>query len=804
MRKLIDWYWDYGCKRTGRWIISPEWIDSVMKLVEKNENIKAFTDLAPEMQKATLAVWGQSQAGKSTLLSHYLDSPNGVDSALCWSENEKVVFSKNPIATPPNTVVLNPFHIGSDASGVATRFYRPFNDNVQDADFPAEISFASRKQIMLAMTMGYFGECQHSASVYDNIGKIQDLIMTFGDNNVACNPKREAFELLRDACDVCEIMSKEYSRFAVFKSDKKHLVRNEILSSRTIASDFDKAKRFVANLLWDVIPNDDKNKLLEVYDDICGLGEEFRNNYEKIGINRFLTSMALAAKLEDIDSIKNNPPSVYGRVENGSLKLGLNKIEGMTKIIEASNFGYFQALIKELKIPVKAIQSNVFIDFLKTCDFLDFPGITNKATDANAAVKIDLSTADSNELLAKLYKTGKTLSIIYSQVENLSIDAFCLLVNLNRDLTKPALLRNGIKAWVDSIGNGEWDCKERIPLQLYLNLSCFGDALLKYAVAATGDLNPWVNKVQEVPFANSSVCKIFFTNNKYGYFDVTQAYVGRAKEKITNDVFFKESFLSTQDSVDSLSALFSDTLGTDYMFRTIGREISCRKRKEIFMRQEKENREQLCARIDECLPATETVNSQSLCEAICRRLDAISDAQRGDIAVAKEIDMLLKDLLDVDSSEIESLPPRINKDTVNEFLDNQIGRWISSKCGKTNMLNVARLLLGDGNQRMDMNLFFRLVSNFNVENVNAFICSNFVNTGSPSQVARAKSLISMILNNLFLHGQIQCNSQASNEAPLFGAFKAHLHNIQGRFAENGNIRPMLDGDGELKVLKAHI
>ena len=95
MERIIDWYWTEGCHRTGRWVISPEWLDTVMRIVESSRSMRSFTALNAAEQKTCFAIWGQSQAGKSTLLSHYLDGrePDGSDSALTWSQGKKVLFS---------------------------------------------------------------------------------------------------------------------------------------------------------------------------------------------------------------------------------------------------------------------------------------------------------------------------------------------------------------------------------------------------------------------------------------------------------------------------------------------------------------------------------------------------------------------------------------------------------------------------------------------------------------------------------------------------------------------------------------
>ncbi len=805
MERLIDWYWEEGYKRTGRWIISSEWLDSVMKIVESDKNINSFMKLHPAEQKACFAIWGQSQAGKSTLLSHYLDgeSPDGADSALTWTSEKKVIFSANG-HTPNTTVGFNPYNVGSDASGVATRFFRPLNDQVQNTNFPAEISFASQKQILLALAMGYFGECEHPTLVHDLVS-IQNLINELPTSNGV--PCRKAFELLRDVCDICEIMSKEYDRFAVFKSHAKNSVRKEILSAKSLNSNIENAKTFASMLLWDATKEDSSNKLTILFNKINALQNKLS---AKSADKKVLSSMILAAKLEDIDSIAHHPPTIYAADDDtGFIFLDIMPFSGATVWVDSGEFGYFQALIKELRIPIKASQKkNAFTDFLAKCDLLDFPGVTNVAVGAAAANKIDLSSPNTTAefLLSKLYKTGKTLSIIYSQVETLSIDAFCILINLSNALTQPATISNGIKTWVNSFEHREWDCKSQIQLKLYLNLSCFGLSLLKSAAGTKTGLAPWVAKVQGIPFANANVCKIFFTNNRFNAFSVTDADVQSAKQMICEDRHFRDAFLSTENSIDSFNALFIDALGTNHMFDTIGKEISCKKRKSIFEKQHVENIEKIHILINSCLPRKGVIDYQALCTKITNSIDELIDPDDFKSREVSELEALLKDLLHVEPSSLESLPTTkgrasLTQDVICQYLDNQIGMWMSAQKEHINTSQIERLLMGGS--PIDLDMFLRLISSIDSADIAEFVKNNFNYIKSAAQATRAKTLLAMLLNNLLLSGSIQKPGDTMAMYPITYSFKERIDSLNNNVPNNDN-RPTQPGDVSLEILRTQL
>ena len=116
LAESLDWYWKFGVRRIkdhpDHVLARGSWLDSLYAIANARRPVSA--------DRKTLAVWGPSQSGKSTLLSAYLDGemkegPKGeFSTVLTWDEAEPVSFLWKG---KPGVVSLNPFAAGADASG---------------------------------------------------------------------------------------------------------------------------------------------------------------------------------------------------------------------------------------------------------------------------------------------------------------------------------------------------------------------------------------------------------------------------------------------------------------------------------------------------------------------------------------------------------------------------------------------------------------------------------------------------------------------------------------------------------------
>ncbi|SRR6266571_2074643 len=160
---LIDWFWNTGHERQGRYALGTGiWLDNVYRL----QTSARLVSYALASNRRCIALWGPSQAGKSTLLSRYFDTRSvqidhsAPQSALQWSPQEPVVFLGRR-DTPPACVQLNPYNQGADASGCVSRFV--LKEAVDDPVHPIELRLCTEPQILHSLAAGFLSECNQRA-----------------------------------------------------------------------------------------------------------------------------------------------------------------------------------------------------------------------------------------------------------------------------------------------------------------------------------------------------------------------------------------------------------------------------------------------------------------------------------------------------------------------------------------------------------------------------------------------------------------------------------------------------------------
>ncbi len=188
--RLIDWYWAAGVKRKRNETLSPAtWLGKAYSIAKQTSKVAA----QPDGTRKTMAIWGPSQSGKSTLLSGFLDRPVGdYSSALQWRSDKNVMFVG---ADQRIGLRLNPQNYGGDASGCVTRFC--LAGQVESDDYPVEFIFADPDQLLEAIAIGYMTECEYESGFIawdaDQITKVLNAVPKRG--GIA---ERENFELLHD------------------------------------------------------------------------------------------------------------------------------------------------------------------------------------------------------------------------------------------------------------------------------------------------------------------------------------------------------------------------------------------------------------------------------------------------------------------------------------------------------------------------------------------------------------------------------------------------------------------------------
>ena len=114
---------------------------------------------------------------------------------------------------------------------------------------------------------------------------------------------------------------------------------------------------------------------------------------------------------------------------------------------------------------------------------------------------------------------------------------------------------------------------------------------------------------------------------------------------------------------------------------------------------------------------------------------------------------------------------------------------------------LAPLLAGE--KRIDFQQFLEVISSFDKEQVSDFIRRQFWYIQNPTQAVRAKALLTMLLNNLFLTGSIQWEGAEASRFPLIGKFRKRIDALS-RNVPNKDSRPSLQGDETLSRIRAEL
>lgn len=808
MNRIVDWYWEHGINRRIEWTITPAGLSAIMGAANRDLAIRKTLD--SRNQKACVAFWGPSQSGKSSLLSHYIDGDQDSDLALNWDSSQTVRFSTRPSGGDAdlNCVVFNPFNGAMDASGLVTRFYLPTDEEASKIypEAPVEVILAGRKQVLHAIAVGYRMECQESENPW-GLDQLRQKISTPGKN-----PDRAAFELLFDVCDVCENMARETARYREFAHGPK--LRQQILASSCVEN-YNLAKELAAYLLWD-----GEKKLTDLFESVMSFGEAMDGARDKNAPNRIFVSMEVAALLEDIGVLAfyaqnhNGQPSPEAKrrlnaLENVRMSVtprGLiytcnnktlkDKIKSAKVSIEA--FGRFQALIGELRIPLRKNESKTakpFFDFLEKCDLLDIPGVTNRATGEALGIGnlLDLSTtSDEATLLSRVYKSGKTLSIVYGQAANCSIDSFVIFLDLDHagGVSRPTTIVNGVKAWLSPYGFESFATKP--PLKLYLNCSLIGKLMDKVVAAVNGGgLANYCEKAVALEFAKSRYVDCFFTTNCFA----PCKDIGK-KHYFEDDADFRSAFLGGAGQ-SSLDALFSDGLGTDYMFNKLAADVTPSERFSHYEMIRAKDIATLKACLGRVLP-TGQEGALALQKEVVKRVYTRLTLQinKENPEQVRKLAAFIKAVFIVDERILEPIhktPHKVHESELKAYLLRQVHKWVATR--KDELSCDARF---DWLVREEESYpFLEALTSINLELFVTLLKADFYN--HDPKVSR--SFLAMALNNSFLWGDYK-RGNSENRLDAYGMlcapFVARLEQLSTTAHVQQGTRPSdLEGDAEL-------
>lgn len=666
--KLTDWYWEYGIKRAPEWRLGAGWLERLYAVRRAVDNA-----LTASTRPAT-GIWGPSQAGKSSMLTRYIDiagadeDPQGMQSAITWDSSCPARFR----GCEQTRVALNPYNGGKDATGCVTRY--SLRESVEDPRYPVEVLMAGRKALIHALAAGYLTECrrvnEEGEQVVLNPKAIDEMLADpmIVKHSESFAQNREAYELLRDVCEIVESLAgMNDSRYMNLARKWRDIVRNRLLSNSDLTGSVANVKAFMAHLLWD------NQTVLSSFLDTL-LDYHKRLNEGEFGHCRVFCTMEAASILISISSYENliNPGNdkvveIAQRARSLSYDIKDDRLliscgEGRNQLCPGIyDFGLFQACVLELVIPLRMREgmSEVFKDFLRKTDFLDFPGVAQEAAnDGDKEQDMDLKrmVASDPAILTRLMKRGRTASIISSYSAKCDIDNFVLTIRAGRPVSNPSQLINGIEQWW-RYADPKYDHRSvphrKPPLPLYIVLT-FCAGIVNEVIANGGSVGngldgkfDWLSKLG--PMASPDIAGIYVTtykgvrytgteildSNSNAIHDSQHPELQKALRAIYQDGAFRRLFGNEgSDSYESFRQMaLSEEGGTDFFFGKVSEQIDPDRKSRIIAAQFEESKRELCTLLEEALPKTENADSERQ-NFLCGVADAIDNAASSQISDA--------------------------------------------------------------------------------------------------------------------------------------------------------------------------
>ncbi len=612
--QLTQWYQTYGSKRAGNYQLTRGgWLDRLQRIFRDLEMIElSRTDYS----KPTMALWGPSQSGKSTLLQAFIDGNSPEEEgcpALTWSENDQARFCGR--SGIPGLTVLNPYNHGLDASGCVTRFQ--LKDEVPYPEYPVELKFSTDFDIMLSLAVGYLSEttAQNKAGEKINISAIdlRHKLPKKPDNDKESVVDEQAYNLLVKLCDVLEtLIDMNYSRYLNLQAEWSNL-RREVLNNTQLSASMSRVKQLVFDLLWDDWSNIDTlfESLLEMRGKLM----------EGVGHDKIYCPWSVASIMLDIAAVKRVSVSEADRTIVSSLGFSelSDGVKALTTTAESKlfvqsgtmqqDFALMQGLVSLIVVPIRgeAIKANseTVHSVLEVADLLDFPGVSNEH---RAATLLEDDKLDFNYIaddgskpyigLTQLMKRGKTASIVVSSSRNLNIDVFSLLVRMPAGQNYPAQphqLLNGIKSWCKAMGSQFPPTENDAKLPINLTLTFSASLINEVDVAGTGvsGLHGVFSRLDKLGnLADSNFVRTFTTN--YPQFSAgtincdSDERLVRNIQDIAADENFKKYFSGSPETLYAMAGLCygerqyqREFGGRLYFFEQVREQLESSKRRDL-------------------------------------------------------------------------------------------------------------------------------------------------------------------------------------------------------------------------------
>jgi hypothetical protein len=692
---VINWFWSVGHQRQGRYVLGTgTWLDKAYDLQVSSETVAA----AQATNRRCMALWGPSQAGKSTLLSRYFDSRSSASttstphSALQWSPLEPVVFLGHE-DTPPNCVQLNPYNQGTDASGCVSRFV--LKDAVDDPVHPVQLRLCTQPQVLHSLAAGFLSECsqrvgQAPETFFDG-QTIEELLSRYA--SIPPRPiNRAAYERLRTVADLLEdLATAGWPRYLKLSTIWETL-RLQILTHPALLSDPALVDDFASKLFW----NGEENLT-----SLFGRLRQTRDSIQTlVGTKSILCSLRVAKLFLNISSYQDcltksaQEAEFEVRYSTDDSCILLDHTAPNHLFSSPTDFGLWQGLAWELVFPVKAgtiAQSAPQAHaFLKETDLQDFPGV---ALAMPGGVKKAASDMTPEDLLTLVLKRGKTASVVAHRARELGIDSFCLLIRMCTPPAQPDQLIHGIKTWLNAIDLPLPPPARDVPLNLVLT---FGAKVVNDEVFAIHNKRPngnfenvfsWLDQLG--PLTAPGWPAYFATTYPQwpeGLIIGEPSEVEAAYQNIAQHPAFTSRFGQQSDSLRAMFLGGDDPKGDGGVGLLLDKLIQQARQSrmpKLLAQREKDHQDLLQALLNEALPLDDFEQRKSELQAWKTAIkDGIGSIRKREpeTDAAVRVSILLRQLLNVDPKLLELAPLHCANTDVTPYIGRQFNaRWLQSR-----------------------------------------------------------------------------------------------------------------------------
>lgn len=398
-----------------------EQLDYTKKLIDIRRNLKKI--LFAISEQCSTAAFGESQMGKSYLVSAILSSPSSPFVVTDGTNSYNFISEINPSA--PNSSV--------EATGVITRF-----TTVEDAKVPEgylKVQLLSVTDLVLILCEAYYNQVDYSHESTLSTEQINEYL-------AAVTPAGLPSE--KRVLDIDSIMD----IFEYLKTPSIHKKCSDVLNSQLETFIMKKYDSLSSSQILDLISIlwNKESHINRLWNDILDAYKQL--NYTSSIYARFDAVLRRKGTLLDVarlDEIYGKPETVSSEYEpETEVKLSY---DGSPIRVKKS---YLSALVAELCfiLPKQLVENHPFLEKL---DILDFPG-------ARRPEQMKQSLLGEGKNLSTILRRGKVSYLFnkYSAAKRISTLLFCHNNNQSAESTMGGLLENWVNGNIgDNIAKRE-------------------------------------------------------------------------------------------------------------------------------------------------------------------------------------------------------------------------------------------------------------------------------------------------------------------------------------------------------------